>query len=397
MNTLRLKKNEERRLRAGHLWVFSNEVDTKSTPFSAFEPGEPVVVEDFRGKAIGVGLVNPNSLICCRILSRKTEIRPNRSFFTGRIRRSLSLRRAHFDEAHYRLIHGEGDFLPGLIIDRFDDTLAIQANTAGMDRYLPAILEAVDEVLRPQTILLRNDSAARELEGLPRETKTLMGEAPESVEVREGGLTLLAPFVSGQKTGYYYDMRRVRMDAGTLAGRLGTTMVDCFCYVGAMGVRAAKHGARHVTLIDGSATALEYARMNAERNGVADKIQCIRGDAFKSLAELDDNAFGVVSIDPPAFIKRKKDGKKGAQAYRKLNQQAAALVQDGGYLVTASCSQHFPGDNLKRAASSGARAVGFRSQIVWRGGQDVDHPVHPAMPETEYLKAFCLNLHRGGR
>lgn len=391
---LKLRKGEDKRLRVGHLWIFSNEVDTKETPISDIEPGSVVRVVDFRGKPLGTALANPGTLICARMMSRKPNAEINAQFMQNRLAQALRIRELAFETPHYRMVNGEGDFLPGLIVDRFGDVLSVQANTAGMDVLTPMILDALDALIAPRAIILRNDSQARELEGLPREIVAAKGDIPETVEVIEGGLKFRAPLAGGQKTGFYFDMRAVRMRAGDLAAATGGSMIDCFSYVGAMGVRAAVKGASEVLCIDASQTALDFVEENARLNGVADKVHTERGDAFEVLEAQPKNSFDFVSADPPAFIKRKKDMKKGERAYGRLQKITAGLVKDGGFLLGASCSQHFDAPSLKRAIAEGIRSSGAMGRMLWQGAQDMDHPANSAMRETEYLKAFCFALNK---
>lgn len=394
MNELRLRKGEERRLRVGHLWVFSNEIDTGATPLKGLEPGSPVRIMDSRGGAVGVGYVNPATLIACRVLSRNPDAVPDRAFVKERMERALRLREGLFPTPHYRLIHGEADYLPGLVVDRFGDVLSVQLNTAGMDRLAEEIVSALDELLAPRAVLLRNDSAARELEGLNREVTAAFGDIPEEIEAVEDGVRFVAPFAGGQKTGFYYDMREIRLRAADMAGRMGADMVDCFSYVGALGVRAALNGARRVICVDSSETAMHYAAENARLNGVGDRVEILRGDAFERLAGLESEGFGFVSVDPPAFIKRRKDAREGARAYGRINELAARLVSDGGFLLGCSCSQHFDAPELRRTMAASVKRAGAWPQVVWQGHQAQDHPVHPAMVETEYLKGFCCRVNR---
>ncbi|XPV76995.1 MAG: class I SAM-dependent rRNA methyltransferase [Desulfovibrio sp.] len=394
MNTLQLKKKEERRIRAGHLWIFSNEVDVKKTPLTEYEQGEVVTILDYKGKPLGTGYINPKSLICCRVLSRNAGVEVDTAFIQTRIQHALELREKIFSTPHYRLVYGESDFLPGLVVDRFGDYLSIQCNTAGIDKMLPTIIEVLEKLLAPKGILLRNDSSIRTLEGLEREVSVASGTVPEHIEIEEGGLKFIAPFGSGQKTGFFYDMRDIRIRAGNEAAAKEGYVFDGFCYVGALGIRAAVKGAEHVVFMDASATALEYVEENAKINGVSDSIEIMKGDAFDILRSGPPRAFDFVSVDPPAFIKRKKDAKKGAQAYLSINSLAANLVKNGGYQLGASCSQHFEAIDLKRAIASGIHKSDAMSQVVWQGHQSADHPIHPAMLETEYLKSFCFRVTR---
>ncbi|GIX22665.1 MAG: SAM-dependent methyltransferase [Gammaproteobacteria bacterium] len=383
---LRLKKNEERRLRAGHLWIFSNEVDTAVTPLDGFEPGEQVRVETARGETLGVAYVNPHSLICARLLARRGAPFTS-SDVVHRLKIALGLRRRAFDVPCYRLVHGEADLLPGLVVDRYGDDLVVQLNTAGMERLREAVLDALHKVLRPRSILLRNDAPVRALEGLPETVETVHGEVPARFALRENGLDFVAP-ASGQKTGWYYDMRAVR--AWLLRWARGARVLDVFSYAGGFGVHAAAGGAAEVHCVESSPVAVEALRENFARNGFADRLTVHQGDAFEVLARLkaDGARFDLVVVDPPAFIKRKKDARAGLAAYRRLNEAALRLLGKDGLLVSASCSMHLPAENLADILRAAGRHLDRHVEILAAGGQDVDHPVHPAIPETRYLKAF---------
>ncbi|HEU4454528.1 MAG TPA: class I SAM-dependent rRNA methyltransferase [Longimicrobium sp.] len=384
---LRLRKNEDRRLRAGHLWVFSNEVDVHHTPLTAFAPGDPVELQDARGAPLGVGYVNPRSLIAARLVSRDREARVDRALLRGRLARALALREMLFDRPFYRLAFGESDGLPGLVVDRFGDILVAQITTAGMERVKGEVVDALRDLLSPSGILFRNDSSGRALEGLESYVETAHGEVPEVVPLEENGVRFEAP-MAGQKTGWFYDhrMNRARM-AAYVRGR---RVLDVFSYVGGWGVQAAAAGASSVLCVDASAPALEQARRNAELNGAADRVETRRGDAFDVLRALaaDGEKFDVVVLDPPAFVKRKKDQKAGEEAYQRVNTLAMEVLRQDGILVSASCSYHLPREALQDAMLRAARRQGRSLQILEQGHQGPDHPVHPAIPETAYLKAF---------
>lgn len=384
---LRLRKNEDRRLRAGHLWVFSNEVDVHHTPLTGFAPGDPVELQDARGAPLGVGYVNPRSLIAARLVSRDREARVDRALLRGRLARALALREMLFDRPFYRLAFGESDGLPGLVVDRFDDVLVAQITTAGMERVKDEVVDALRDLLSPSGILFRNDSSGRALEGLESYVETAHGEVPEVVPLEENGVRFEAP-MAGQKTGWFYDhrMNRARM-AAYVRGR---RVLDVFSYVGGWGVQAAAAGASSVVCVDASAPALEQAKRNAELNGAADRVETRRGDAFDVLRALaaDGEKFDVVVLDPPAFVKRKKDQKAGEEAYQRVNTLAMEVLRQDGVLVSASCSYHLPREALQDAMLRAARRQGRSLQILEQGHQGPDHPVHPAIPETAYLKAF---------
>ena len=383
---LRLRKNEERRIRAGHLWVFSNEVDVAVTPLGGFEVGQAVEVQDYRGHAIGTGYVNPNSLICARLVSRDAKHPFDASLLVHRLKVALSLRERLYAEPFYRLVYGEGDGLPGLVIDRFDDVYSVQVTTAGMEVRIDEILRALDKAVKPRVVLLRNDSPIRKLEGLELYTRTVVGEAPAEIEVPEFGARLLAPLEGGQKTGWYYDQRDNRAQLGRFVQ--GARVLDVFSYIGGWGIQSVLAGADSAICIDNSSTALDYVEKNAQLNGIGDRIGLMEGDAFDALRALREERerFDVVIVDPPAFIKRKKDIKAGVEAYRRINQMALQVLERDGFLISCSCSHHLQRDVLVQQMHAAARHVDRNLQVLGHGYQSADHPMHPAIPETEYLK-----------
>jgi 23S rRNA (cytosine1962-C5)-methyltransferase len=384
---LRLKRNEDRRLQAGHLWVFSNEVDIQQTPLSKFEPGALVRVLAHNDRALGLAYVNPQSLICARLLD--TWKLPDVAWFVARIRHALVLRERLYRAPYYRLVYGESDGLPGLVIDRFGAACVVQIGTAGMERFKPQIQAALIEVLHPDALLFKNDSAAREMEGLTSYVEHAVGRVADAALVVEDGLKFHAPLLEGQKTGWFFDQAANRRALSKYV-RPGARILDVFSYVGGWGIRAASVGAGDVLCVDSSAGALEIAERNAERNGV--KIQVRKGDAFDVLEALvrEGACFDVVVLDPPAFAKRKKDLPKARGAYKRLNQLALHVLASEGILASCSCSYHVSAEELQDAIGKAARGAGKHVQILEAGGQAADHPVHPAISETRYLKAyFC--------
>jgi len=392
LSALVLKKGEDRRLRAGHLWIFSNEVDVQRTPLQNFSAGEPVRVEAADGRLLGCGYVNPHSLICARLVSRDLRHPLDKSLLVHRLNIALALRQRLYPHPWYRLVHGEGDALPGLVIDRFNDIIVVQINTAGMEQQREAIVAALEQVLKPRVILLRNDTSARALEGLERYSECVVGELPDQVVIEENGCRFEAPLAQGQKTGWFYDHRENRAFANRLVA--GARVLDLFSYVGGWGVQAAVAGAAEVVAVDSSEPALAQAQFNAMRNGVGDRFRTLAGDAFEVLRQLraDQERFDVVIADPPAFIKRKKDMKTGVAAYRRLNQAAMQLLGRHGILISASCSYHLPAAELRQLLNQSARHVDRRLQLLWQGHQAPDHPIHPAIPETDYLKCLVSRL-----
>jgi len=389
---LRLKRGEERRLRAGHCWVFSNEVDIEVTPLKGFDQGGAVRIEAANGKPVGSGYVNPHSLICARLVSRDPRQMLDTRLIAERLEMALALRQRYYAEPYYRLAFGESDGLPGLVVDRYGDYLVTQITTAGMERVRDAVVEALAKVLKPAAILWRNDSAIREQEGLERYVETALGDFPTQVEVQENGCRFGIDAGGGQKTGWFYDHRENRARVARHAK--DARVLDLFSYAGAWGIQTAVAGAKQVTCVDASQAALELAGDNAELNGVVERCEFIKGDAFDVLAHLrgEQRRYDIVVLDPPAFIKRRKDYKAGVEAYRRLNQQALQLIEPGGLLLSASCSHHLERDTLVEAMLRGARHLDRGLQVLEHGFQAPDHPLHPAIPETAYLKAVLARV-----
>jgi 23S rRNA (cytosine1962-C5)-methyltransferase len=390
--TLRLNKNEERRLRAGHVWVFSNEVNTKATPLDAFEPGQPVLIEDAAGQALGTGYVNPHALICARLVSRDPRFVLDQSLLTHRLNVALSLRDRLHKEPFYRAVFGDSDALPGLVVDRYGDVCVAQITTAGMERVKAEIVAALEKVLRPRAILLRNDSSIRALEGLPSYTEAALGDVPATVTMEEHGVRFDVPLAAGQKTGWFYDQRMNR--ARVRAYAAGARVLDVFSYLGAFGLQAAAAGAASVLCVDSSAAAVEGIRRNAALNGFTDRVSAEQDDAFELLRRLRAarEHFDIVILDPPAFIKRKKDAKEGTDAYRRLNQMAMQVLAKDGILVSCSCSYHLPRETLRDLLLRASRHLDRSLELIEEGHQAPDHPVHPAIPETAYLKVFIARV-----
>lgn len=392
-DVIQLKKNEDRRLTAGHLWVYSNEVDTRVTPLPGMKPGALVTVLAHSGKSLGTAYVNPHSLICARLISNKRGQALDHEFFVRRLQRALHLRERLYPKPYYRLVFGEADELPGIVIDRFAGVCVVQVTTVGMDLVREVLLGALLEVIKPTAVLWRNDSGARLQEGLETYVEPAFGEVPESVEVEEGGLRYRVSLLEGQKTGWFYDQCDNRLRLREYVR--GANVLDVFAYLGGWGIGAAAAGARAVTCVDASASACDGITANAELNGLTDKVTVLRGDAFEVMKSLaGGERFEVVNVDPPAFIKRRKDVKAGQQAYRRINEQAMRLLGEDGILVTSSCSHHLHEDAYLRLLAQAASNAGRQYQILEQRYQGPDHPVHPAIPETRYLKTFILRVFR---
>jgi len=386
-----LKKGQEQRLNQGHLCVYSNEIDTQKTPLKNFTAGDQVVILSQQGKPLGVAYINSHSLISARIISRKTSVLLDRSLFVHRIKIALSLRERLFARPFYRLIFAESDLLPGVVVDRFNDILVVQITTAGMEQQRQALIEALEKVLKPAVILMRNDVKIRELEGLDLYNEVILGELSGLTEIQENDTRFQVDLQKGQKTGWFYDhrMNRARVQHYAKDKRV----LDLFSYVGAWGLEAATAGASEVFCVDASEQALDWLDSSAEMNRFSN-ITSIQGNVFDVLKHLRDERekFDIVIVDPPAFIKRKKDFKEGMNAYRRVNQMAMQLCTRDALLVTASCSHHMPAETLVQQIQGAARHLDRFAQILEQGHQSPDHPVHPALPETAYIKSFISRV-----
>ena len=386
-----LKKGQERRVNQGHLWIYSNEIDTGKTPLKSFNSGEQVVVHGHNGKALGIAYINPHSLIAARLVSRNTSIVLDCSLFVHRIKIALSLRERLFDKPFYRLIFGESDLLPGIVVDRFNAILVVQITTAGMEQQKQALIEALDKVLKPEVIVLRNDVKMRQLEGLELYNEVVLGNLSELSEIEENNTHFQVDLLKGQKTGWFYDhrMNRARVQHYAKDKRV----LDLFSYIGGWGLEAATAGASEIFCVDASEQALDWLDNSAALNNFTN-ITSIQGNVFDVLKHLraEREKFDIVIVDPPAFIKRKKDFKEGLTAYRRVNQMAMQLCTRDAILVSASCSHHLPVETLVQQVQSSARHLDRFAQLLEPGHQGPDHPVHPAIPETSYIKSFISRV-----
>lgn len=388
-----LRKGADRRLRGGHLWVYSNEVDSQHSPLGSFSAGDLVAVQSAEGKLLGSAYMEPNSLICARVYAPGARRAMDAVWFGEQLAAVLAFRQAVFDQPCYRLVYGDSDGIPGLVIDRFHDILVVQLNNASLEKFREPLLEALVATLSPKGILLRADSRARREQGLSVEGAVIYGEVPQQVPLQENGVQFLAPVHAGQKTGWFYDHRLSR--ARLAAWVAGKTVLDTYSYIGGWGIQAAAFGATSVCCLDSSDLALDGVLGNARLNGVEDRVTTRKGSAPEQMAALhaEGSRYEVIILDPPAFIQRKKDLKKGVAAYRRINELALKLLQPGGLLVSASCSMHLSRAELIGAVQGAAVRAGCQVRVVEQGGQGPDHPVHPAIPETEYLKTLFLIKH----
>jgi 23S rRNA (cytosine1962-C5)-methyltransferase len=391
--TLILKSQADRRLKLGHLWIYSNEVDVERSPLKNFTMGQQALVAASNGKVLGIVLMNPPGLICARLVSRDEKYPLNKSLLVHRIKQSLALRELTFTAPFYRLIFGDADLLPGLVVDRFGDYLVVQIAGAGMELVKDDIVEALVQTLKPKGVLLSNDHSARALEGLPEYVEVAYGEVPNEVELIENNTRFNAPIAGGQKTGWFYDHRINRAQLQNYVK--GKRVLDVFSYIGGWGVQAAQAGASEVICVDASESALQGVARNAALNGVSERVKTLHGKAIDVLKQLiaNDERFDVVVLDPPAFIKRRKDQKAGEAAYRHINELGMRLLGRDGLLVSASCSMHLQRDTLLEIVRGAGRHLDRHVQIIGQGGQGPDHPIHPAIPETDYLKAIFARVY----
>jgi 23S rRNA (cytosine1962-C5)-methyltransferase len=384
---IRLKPREGRRVKSGAPWAFSNELALDAS-VKTLPPGTLVELAAEDGTPIGAGYFNAKSLIAVRLLG-KPETKFDVAFFADRLRRARGLREAFFTEPYYRLVHAEGDRLPGVVVDRFGDTVVIQITTAGMEHLTDAFLSALDEVIAPACVILRNDTPARALEALESYVRVAKGVAPSQLTVQENGARYLADPHAGQKSGWYYDQRDNRRFIAGLAR--GKRVLDAYCYSGGFAVLAAVEGAALVTGLDSSAPALDLARAAATVNNVDALCTFRKAEIFAELERLGHTSerFDIVIADPPPFAPSRKDVETGARAYRKLARLAASLVAPGGYLMLASCSHNMPAERFTLECAAGIARAGRSARLIRQAGAGPDHPVHPMLPETAYLKALA--------
>lgn len=388
---VRLSVGRSKRVRQGHPWVYSNEIEM-SEATKRLAPGIVAELIDAGGERLGVVTFNPHSLIAARLLSRDPDAAIDAAFIEARLDAALALRDALYDTPHYRLVHAEADGLPGLIVDRLGDVFVAQLNSAGMERLSGAIAAALEARFKPRALVLRRDGAVRALEGLERSPPELIGALDGAVETVEGGVRFLVDPLHGQKTGWYFDQRDNRDFAARLAR--GRRVLDAYCHTGGFALRAAAAGASAVVAIDSSEPALALARAAAVGNGLDGLVEFEAGEAFAALAARAraGERYGVVISDPPSFVKSRKEIAPGLRAYRKLARLSAALVEPGGFLVIASCSHHVEVGAFLAEVHAGLRDAGREGRLLRLAGAGPDHPAHTALPESAYLKCAALAL-----
>jgi 23S rRNA (cytosine1962-C5)-methyltransferase len=385
-------KVDDRAIRHGAPWAFDNEIVTDRRT-KALPPGAIAVLEDAERLPLGLVAVNPASRIMARMLDRDAGVTIDAGWFAARITRALALRARLYDAPFYRLVHAEADGLPGVVIDRFDDIAVIQPNAAWAETLLPALTEAVQAVTGVSTVLKNAGGRARGLEGLDDHSAVLAGTAPEGpVPVPMNGASYLADLTGGQKTGLYFDQRANHAFAATLARE--ARVLDVFAHVGGFSLAALAAGAGHAVAVDGSAPALDLARDGAARMGVGDRFETRKGDAFEVMEALAGEGahFDLVICDPPAFAPSKQALEKGLRAYERVARLAAALVAPGGYLGLCSCSHAVDLGRFRSACTRGIGRAGREAQLIHTGFAGPDHPLHPNLAESGYLKALFYRL-----
>lgn len=389
--TIRLRPREGRRVRSGSPWAFSNEI-VMDAAAKALAPGTLVKLASDDGGPLGIGYFNPRSLIAVRLLSADAGTEIGAEFFAAKLRQALSLREAFFKEPYYRLVHAEGDGLPGLVIDRFGATAVMQVTTAGMEKLIEPLLAALNEAIAPETIVLRNDAPSRVLEGLDSNVRVAKGTAAANIMVEENGARYFADPQAGQKSGWYYDQRENRVFMAALAK--GKRVLDAYCYSGGFGILAGRAGAREVLGIDSSEPALTLAGEAAKANDVNTSCKFIKADVIEELERLSGTGerFDIVICDPPPFVRARKDLEPGAKAYRKLARLAASVTAPGGFLLLCSCSHNMPLERFMLECAAGLTRAGRTAALIRSAGAGPDHPVHPHLPESAYLKALAYRL-----
>lgn len=386
---VKLKKKHEKRIKSGHLWIYSNEVERidKTIPV-----GSLVDVVTSSGEYIGTGFFNPHKLITVRLLTRKEET-INKEFFSKRIRKAKELRESYFIHRNsYRMVHSESDFLPGLIVDKYNDSYSIQLNSAGIENYQDVIVNILVNEYHAKNIILRNDTTARELEGLPRYKKQIYGEKHEEI-ISDGKLKFKVDLLEGQKTGIYLDQIENHHELIPLSKN--SEVLDVFCNEGGFSIAALYGGASKVTSIDISDESLARFKENIELNGLdPSRVEIINDDAFDILKVMvkEGRKFDLINLDPPSFTKSKKNVPQAKKGYFVVNHHAFNLIKEGGYIATSSCSHHISDNEFLNLVTIAALKAKREFVIFKISGASPDHPVHPRMPETKYLKFMLIRV-----
>ncbi|MBI3123697.1 MAG: class I SAM-dependent rRNA methyltransferase [Ignavibacteriales bacterium] len=393
MSKVILKKNEERRISQGHLWVFSNEVMSVERRVQSEElrNGDLVEVFDSRGNFVASGFYNANSLIAVRVISKEEKFSVE-ELIEKRILSAYNYRKSVYpNRDSFRLVFSESDFLPGLIIDKYNDTFVLQVYSAGIEKNIGAVVETLKAKLNAKTILTKHDEYFRSLEGLPVEDSVYFGETGEEI-ISDGKLKYKINFEKGQKTGFYFDQCDNREFFGKFCK--DKTVLDCFCNSGGFGLLAAANEASKVTFVDSSANEIENVKNNRALNELTNEAEYACSDVFDYLEKCvtENKKFDIVNIDPPAFAKSKKNLPKAIKAYEKLNRLALEVVNENGFVFSSSCSHHLKKEDFVDTIRAAAVKAGKNIQLVYTNGASMDHPSLPAMNETEYLKFAVVRL-----
>lgn len=389
--TVNLNKGAEKRVERGHPWIYSNEIamtgSTKNLP-----RGTLVEFRTQDNRFLGRGSFNAHCLIAGRFFTQNPLEQIDVEWLNLKIKNALLLREELIPTPYYRLIHADADGLPGLIVDRFGESIVVQQNSAGMELLSPLLLPLLQEILKPKIIILRNDSAIREMEGLPRTTEVYLGGSEGPIEVLENGLIYLADLTEGQKTGWYFDQRDNHAVVADLCKK-SSSVLDLYCHTGGFALLAAQRGAKNVLGIDSSAPALLMAEKAASKNQLHN-CSFKRGDVFEELEQryISKETYDVVIADPPTFVKSRKDLSSGTRGYRKLTRLAAQVTEKDGFFFIASCSHNMNLEDFQAAVASGLHDAKRQARLLKTTFAAPDHPVHPMLPESAYLKALLFKL-----
>ncbi len=387
-----LKPRADRRLRRGHRWLYSNEIDSSQSDLASLEPGQAALVYDARDKLLGSAFIDRRALLCGRLYSRKAELF-DEALIARRLREALAWRERCYPVPCYRMVYGDADGFPGLVVDRYGDYLVLQASAAGVQALVPQIVDALQALVAPRGIVVRSEPDETLTSGKAQDRQQhLVGEVPARVALTENGVDFVAPLLEGQKTGWFYDHRESR---GKLAAWAGDAKVlDVFSYVGGWGLQLLAAGANALCAIDSSAAALDCLLDQPVAQARGRQLRTMNAPAIEAMKTLiaDGERFDIVVLDPPAFIKRQRDQEKGEQAYHRINQLAVRLLAPQGLLVSASCSMHLSAGKLSSIVATAAHKADRSVATVYRGGLGFDHPILPAIPETDYLKALFARI-----
>lgn len=388
---IRVNPRQAARLKGGSPWVYSNEI-TMDRNAKLLSPGSLVNVIGEQGNHFGTAYFNPHSLIAARILSSRANETIGADFFAARFEAARALRDRLIGAPYYRLVHADADGCPGLVIDRFDDVYVAQSGTAGMDALEAEWLQAIISTFRPRAVFIKNDAPARSHEGLKEQVRCAHGDETATAIVEENGVRHEFSPLTGQKTGWYFDQRDNREFLVRLVK--GRSLLDAFSYTGALALAASRNGARNVLMLDASQAALDQAVDTARLNGLDGSIEARRCDAMLELEEMGPagELFDVVSCDPPPFVRARKDLESGARGYRKLARLCANLVAPGGLLCIASCSHAISAERFQQECAIGIARASRTGRIIRSSGAAPDHPIHPMLPETAYLKSLVYHL-----